>query len=310
MQISDAVKISAAFLASILLLSKVWFYSAPPNLSEPAASEPAASFLSGTTVAWESTEQNRFQNLSFFHHGFGPRPVYWDRSNKERRVGWKHAWEGMLTRSSTSDHDLGRTARTDLSYDRSLGALRHPSTVQPGARRIYIDLGARNPKGHEASIEYFQRQYPGGSTFYVYAFEADSRFKPMYKGLPNTTYIDAAVATFDGECYFTKDLRMSNSMSRTQQGNDLGIKCVDLVKWLHHHVKPEDLVVMKMDVEKAEFELLPALLKSPKTARLVDELMLECHHAETWDLPPATYGDCLEMFRSLQAAGIWTHEWF
>ena len=96
MQVSAAVKISAAFLASILLLSKVWFYSAPPNLSEPAASEPAASFLSGTTVAWESTEQNRFQNLSFFHHGFGPRPVYWDRSNKERRVGWKHAWEGML----------------------------------------------------------------------------------------------------------------------------------------------------------------------------------------------------------------------
>ena len=45
---------------------------------------------------------------------------------------------------------------------------------------------------------------------------------------------------------------------------------------------------MKMDVEKAEFELLPALLKSPKTARLVDELMLECHHAES------RLGTCLQ----------------
>ena len=73
------------------------------------------------------------------------------------------------------------------------------------------------------------------------------------------------------------------------------------MKWLHHHVKPTDLVAMKMDVEKAEFELVAELLKSPKTARPIDEPMLECHHAETRDLPPATYRDCLEMFRSLQA---------
>ena len=305
MQVPPGVKIAAAFLASLGLLLKVWFYSAPLNLAAPAAS-----FVSGTTVSWESTEIDRFQNLSFFHHGFGPRPVYWDRSNMERRVGWKHAWAKELTRTSAIDHDLGRTARINIAYDRSLGALRHPSTTLPGARRIYIDLGARNPTGPKASIEYFQREYPGGSTFYVYAFEADKRFKPMYKGLPNTTYIEAAVATFDGDCFFSKDSSVKSSMSMTQRGNDVATKCVDLVKWLHHHVKPTDLVVMKMDVEKAEFELVAELLKSPKTARLIDELMLECHHAETYDLPPATYRDCLEMFRSLQAAGIWTHEWF
>ena len=298
-------KIATPIPSAIVLLLFFWFYSPPPN-----PPMPTASFLSGTTVAWESTEMNRFQNLSFFHHGFGPRPVYWDRSNTERRVGWKHAWDGMLTRSSKSDHDLGRTARTDLSYDRSLGALRHPSTVLPGARRIYIDLGARNPKGKGASIEYFQREYPGGSTFYVYAFEADKRFRPMYKGLPNTTYIEAAVSTFDGDCYFSKDSSSASSMSKTQRGNDVATTCVDFVKWLHHHVKPSDLVVVKMDIERAEFDLIPALLKSPKTARLIDEMMLECHHAETWGFPLATYADCLEMYRALQSAGLWVHEWF
>ena len=309
MQVPPRVKIAAAFLASLGLLLKVWFYSAPLNLAAQAAS-----FVPGTTVSLESTEIDRFQNLSFFHHGFGPRPVYWDRSNMERRVGWKHAWACVSTlgcsRTSARDHDLGRTARINIAYDRSLGALRYPSTTRPGARRIYIDLGARTPTGPGASIEYFHREYPGGSTFYVYAFEADKRFKPMYKGLPNTTYIEAAVATFDGDCFFSKYSSVGSSMSMTQRGNDMATKCVDLVKWLHHHVKPTDLVVMKMDLEGAEFELVAELLKSPKTARLIDELMLECHHAETWDLPPATYRDCLEMFRSLQAAGIWTHEWF
>ena len=110
----------------------------------------------------------------------------------------------------------------------------------------------------------------------------------MYKGLPNTTYIDAAVATFDGECYFTKDLRMSNSMSRTQQGNDLGIKCGDLVKWLHHHVKPEDLVVMKMDVEKAEFELLPALLKRQESEDRAPRRRADARVPPRGDLGPAS----------------------
>ena len=169
-------------------------------------------------------------------------------------MGWKHAWAKELNRTSAIDLDLGRTARINIAYDRSLGALRHPSTTLPGARRIYIDLGARNPTGHGASIEYFQREYPGGSTFYVYAFEADKRFKPMYKGLPNTTYIEAAVATFDGDCNFSKSLPWRARCRRRSEATTWQ-RSARPGKWLHR-VKPTDLVVMKMDVEKAEFELV------------------------------------------------------
>ena len=91
---------------------------------------------------------------------------------------------------------------------------------------------------------------------------------------------------------------------------DVRVRCVDLLKWLQHHVKPQDLVVMKMDVERAEFDIVPALLANPMTARLIDELMLECHHQETWDAGPHKYRECVEMFHSMQAAGIWMHEWF
>ena len=99
-------------------------------------------------------------------------------------------------------------------------------------------------------------------------------------------------------------------MSPHQRGDDVSVTCVSLVRWLRQHVKPEDLVVMKMDVEKAEFKLAEQLLKHPSTARLIDEMMLECHHEETWGNGPHKYVEYVEMFEALQGAGLWIHEWF
>ena len=99
-------------------------------------------------------------------------------------------------------------------------------------------------------------------------------------------------------------------MSRHQRGGDVSVKCVSLMRWLKHHVKPEDLVVMKMDIEKGEFKLAQQLLKHPSTARLIDEMMLECHHEETSGNGPHKYVECVEMFEALQGAGLWMHEWF
>ena len=44
--------------------------------------------------------------------------------------------------------------------------------------------------------------------------------------------------------------------------------------------------------------------------RLIDEMMIECHHKETYEQGPHEYKECVDMFRRLQAAGIWMHEWF
>ena len=67
---------------------------------------------------------------------------------------------------------------------------------------------------------------------------------------------------------------------------------------------------MKMDIERAEFAILAALLHEPSVLRLIDELFVECHHLETWDNGPHLRRECLALYDKLQAAGVWTHDWY
>ena len=54
------------------------------------------------------------------------------------------------------------------------------------------------------------------------------------------------------------------------------VPTVDLAGWLLESFRVEDFVVLKMDVEGAEHEIIPRLLRT-NASRLVDVLLWECH---------------------------------
>ena len=54
------------------------------------------------------------------------------------------------------------------------------------------------------------------------------------------------------------------------------VPVIDVVTWLSRSFSAADHVVVKMDVEGAENEIVPALLAS-NASRLVDVLLWECH---------------------------------
>ena len=54
------------------------------------------------------------------------------------------------------------------------------------------------------------------------------------------------------------------------------VPAIDFAAWLTKNVKLEDYVVVKMDIEHAEYAVLPRMLATG-AACLVDELYLECH---------------------------------
>ena len=90
----------------------------------------------------------------------------------------------------------------------------------------------------------------------------------------------------------------------------LAVQTINLSEWLVENVRHQDYVVCKMDIEKAEFDVLPALLRNPSVLRLIDELFVECHHRETWDVGPHRYAECLSLYRALMAEGVWTHDYY
>merc|ERR1719291_904878 len=175
-------------------------------------------------------------------------------------------------------------------------------------RFIYLDIGARHVN---SSVLPFRASYPGGLLFDLYAFEADPRFAQEYAHYPSISYIETAVSTFDGDCFFSSKSSLGAHLSIAATSvQNVPVHCLNFPRWLRQNTRPDDFVVAKMDIEGEEFRLIPALMAHSDTLRLLDELFIECHHEETFGNGPHLYAECLEMHRHLQSEGVWTHEWF
>ena len=121
--------------------------------------------------------------------------------------------------------------------------------------------------------------------------------------------IPAAASAHDGQ------LQMAGSPMQMMRGGSFGsnkaepngraghlfnASLVDVVRWLRTSFALDDFVVLKMDIEGAENEIVPALLAT-NTSRLVDVLLWECHLKLRG--PPGKC-QCAAWDRALKAAGV------
>ncbi|KAL6902296.1 hypothetical protein ACP4OV_005172 [Aristida adscensionis] len=202
-------------------------------------------------------------------------------------------------------------------------------------RYVYVDVGAR---GYGSSIGgWFRKHYPKQNhTFEVFAVEADPAFHGEYatkKGvtlLPYAAWVRNETLAFeisDGPGEKRKPgsggrrgmgrIRPAAGGAAAASGEVRRVPAFDLAEWLRRTASEQDYVVMKMDVEGAEFELIPRMLDAGAMC-LVDELFLECHYnrwqrccpGERSPKYPNTYDDCLELFTSLRNSGVLVHQWW
>ena len=98
--------------------------------------------------------------------------------------------------------------------------------------------------------------------------------------LSSFTMIPAAAAATNGCMWLNSTTRSALvrgvGTDATGRGESFSVATVDVVGWLRRSFTEQDHVVLKMDIEGAENELVPALLAS-NTSRLVDVLLWECH---------------------------------
>ena len=80
------------------------------------------------------------------------------------------------------------------------------------------------------------------------------------------------------------------------------VPAIDLGSFLGEHTTPDDFVLMKMDIEGAEFAVVPSLISSG-AACLIDEMYLECHSGG--DIAKGrSYDDCITMLVALRGMGL------
>ena len=236
-------------------------------------------------------------------------------------------------------------ARKDRALKHTLASsfLRKGIVESTGARLIYLDLGARHPfptklTPKNSSLPFFARQYPWGGEINIYAFEADSMWAPLYTniedvrsrlpGVASLHFFNKAVGVQDRVAHLLwesgkehasstrVDIEAPNIHSESQSASDLlsndGTKFtvdeIDFANWLGENIVSSDFVVCKMDIEGAEFAVIPHLI-SHGVMTLIDEIFLECHDDGGGGLGHSAKDKCSELHRSVRAAGVWDHEW-
>ncbi|XP_071716435.1 uncharacterized protein [Rutidosis leptorrhynchoides] len=198
-------------------------------------------------------------------------------------------------------------------------------------RYVYIDVGSRSYGS--SIVSWFKKQYPKqNKTFDIYAVEADKHFHDQYESKKGVTLLPYAAWVKNETLVF--EINQTPGDENVEQGRGMGriqpvemgggivgsvdqIQGFDFAEWLKNTVTEKDFVVMKMDIEGTEFDLIPRLIETGAIC-LVDEVFLECHYNRWQKCCPGvrspkymkTYGQCLDLFKSLRQRGVLVHQWW
>jgi FkbM family methyltransferase len=145
-----------------------------------------------------------------------------------------------------------------------------PSAVRP---RTILDLGANIG----ASVLWFRRRFPDAD---IHAVEPDRRslekLRRNVAGLPRVTVHHAALAGENGErTFYEAERGWASSLvaAAAPGGRPAQVPVLTLPALVHEHVGVERVDLVKLDVEGAEWEVLPRL----RLAELTDVVAGEMH---------------------------------
>lgn len=153
-----------------------------------------------------------------------------------------------------------------------------------GRRRIYVDLGANIGD----TVDAFARKNPAWD---IYAFEPNpalaERLRARFKSQPRISIVDAAAAAADGTAQFYLGMDSDQSSTlltdkkhvpnwRVDYSRAETVRTVDFAQWLAANTKPGDKIIVKMDIEGAEYDVLEKLIRSGLLRR-IRKLKVEWH---------------------------------
>jgi FkbM family methyltransferase len=134
-------------------------------------------------------------------------------------------------------------------------------------RKIFIDGGGNNGN----SIEMFLRQYPNSHEFEIYSFEPHPQmFKQLATKKSNTIKVfEQALSDQEGvadfflsSTPFGSTLNSSKTTGRIGESGKISVKTVDLSKFISENFKPDDFIILKLDIEGGEYPVLSQLLRT------------------------------------------------
>jgi FkbM family methyltransferase len=164
--------------------------------------------------------------------------------------------------------------------------LRLYRSLIPGRSHIFIDCGGSNG----CSIRRFMAQFDPKGRYEMVTFEPNELYRDCYSSFARHSLIEAAVHDRDGSRQFFLDREdgdgstlFANKLTRADGGygtldtaNPVIVQTIDLSLWILENTRPRDYVILKLDVEGAEYDILEKMIRDRSIKRLA-HLFIEWH---------------------------------
>ncbi len=154
-------------------------------------------------------------------------------------------------------------------------------TMGRNMRRIFLDCG-----GHKAtSIKLFLATYSESDQYEIYSFEPNPRLRHYFdEYLETVTFIPKAVWVYDGDVplYLSgKPCQAGSSVYSKKKTGKLDktptiLPCIDLSKFIRDNFDPSDEIVLKLDIEGAEYGVIQRM-HVDDTLSYIDTLYVDFH---------------------------------
>ena len=191
--------------------------------------------------------------------------------------------------------------------------MRYHSLI-PRRRHLFVDCGGQDG----CSIRRFVREFDPAGRFEFVTFEPNDRYAHCYSDFSRHRLIQAAVFDRDGTEQFFLDRDdgdgstfFSNKLTAPNGGfgsldlaNPITVRTIDLSSWLRKNTGSFDYVILKLDVEGAEYDILEKMMRD-RTIRRIKHLFVEWH----WDKIGVPGERHETVVHALQRQGIPILEW-
>ena len=187
-------------------------------------------------------------------------------------------------------------------------------SVIPWRRHLFLDGGGYNG----CSIRQFLKEFDRKGRFEMVTFEPNHIFATCYSDFPRHRLVQAAVHDRDGFQNFFLDREdgdgstlFRNKLTWDTGGfgtldiaNPVKVRTIDLSHWVREHTNNFNYVILKLDVEGAEYDILEKMIRD-RTIRRISHLFVEWH----WNRVGISREQHQELIRALQRQHIAILEW-
>jgi FkbM family methyltransferase len=156
----------------------------------------------------------------------------------------------------------------------------------PWRRHLFVDCG-----GHDGcSIRRFMAEFDPKGRFQMVTFEPNDSFSERYSAFPRHRLVQAAVHDRDAKQKFYLDREdgdgstlFAGKLTRANGGYGtldtaapVEVDTIDLSSWILENTSASDYLILKLDVEGAEYDILEKMIRDGSIARPA-HLFIEWH---------------------------------